>query len=224
VPNTVQAVLAARIDQLPPREKQLLQLAAVIGSTVLVRLLKCVDGLDDDQRADSLAQLQRAEFLYSQWSDNEDVVVFKHALTREVAYQSLLDRTRTGFHRRIADVLEQGFGAIVEERPELLARHLMESGDAERAIAQWRLAGERAQFVQPLQRPVTSIRDGLEELFSDHADGLRRPVQLETGRLELGRRYGAQSGPFLHHAHTCLLSRAGLRNVNTKGPQPTRTR
>ena len=144
IPNTVQAVLAARIDQLPQEEKRLLQLTAVIGQTAPVRLLQLVDSLETEQREACLASLQRAEFLYRRSLNNEDVVTFKHALTQDVAYQSLLERTRSGFHRSIATVLEQEFADVVEERPELLARHLMNSGDRERSIAQWRRAGERA--------------------------------------------------------------------------------
>lgn len=144
IPNTIQAVLAARIDQLQQREKRLLQLAAVIGPTIPIRLLELVDSLNEQDREDCLSYLQRAEFLYSQTVNQENIVAFKHTLTQEVAYQSLVERTRTAFHRNIAAALEQEFADVVEERPELLARHLTQSGEHERSIEQWCLAGERA--------------------------------------------------------------------------------
>lgn len=179
IPNTVQAVLAARIDQLPHQEKQLLQLAAVIGQTAPVRLLQLVDSLDMGQREECLVSLQRAEFLYRHPLNNEDVVTFKHALTQDVAYQSLLERTRSGFHRNIAEALEHEFADVVDENPELLARHLMNSGDRERSIAQWRRAGERAAARSADVEAIAHFRSALSLIDAIPDRSARAAVEMD---------------------------------------------
>jgi predicted ATPase len=90
VPATVQAVLAARIDRLPPEEKRLLQTAAVIGTEVPFPLLQVIAKLPEDTLHHSLTHLQAAEFLYETRLLPDHEYTFKHALTHEVAYGSLL--------------------------------------------------------------------------------------------------------------------------------------
>src|SRR5262249_3477049 len=90
VPATVQAVLAARIDRLPPEEKRLLQTAAIIGTEVLLPLLQAIAEVSEDILHHSLTHLQAAEFLYETRLFPEHAYTFKHALTHEVAYGSLL--------------------------------------------------------------------------------------------------------------------------------------
>src|SRR4030095_8062570 len=89
VPATVQAVLAARINRLPPEEKQLLQTAAVIGTEVSLALLQAIAELPEDAIYRGLAHLQAAEFLYETRLFPEREYTFKHALTHERAYASL---------------------------------------------------------------------------------------------------------------------------------------
>jgi predicted ATPase len=90
MPATVQAVLAARIDQLPPEEKHLLQTAAVIGTEVPFALLQAIAERSEADMCRDLAHLQAAEFLYETRLYPERAYTFKHALTHEVAYGSLL--------------------------------------------------------------------------------------------------------------------------------------
>jgi predicted ATPase len=114
VPATVQAVLAARIDRLPPEEKQLLQAAAVIGTEVPLPLLEAIAGLLEAARHRGLAHLQAAEFLYETRLFPERAYTFKHALTQQVAYQSLLTSTRQRYHAQLAQALEARFPDTVE--------------------------------------------------------------------------------------------------------------
>src|SRR4029450_12150046 len=88
VPATVQALLAARIDRLPPEEKRLLQTAAVIGTAVPLPLLQAMAELPEATLHRGLAHLQAAEFLYETRLFPEPEYAFKHALTQQVAYQS----------------------------------------------------------------------------------------------------------------------------------------
>ena len=101
VPPTVQAVLAARIDRLPQEEKRLLQTAAVIGTEVPLPLLEAIDELPEAARHRGLGHLQAAEFLYETSLFPDRVYTFKHALTHEVAYGSLLLERRRVLHGRI---------------------------------------------------------------------------------------------------------------------------
>ena len=94
VPDTVQAVLAARIDRLPSEEKRLLQTAAVIGTEVPLPLLQHIAEVPEDALHRGLAHLQGTEFLYETRLFPEQVYTFKHALTHEVAYNSLLQERR----------------------------------------------------------------------------------------------------------------------------------
>jgi len=106
VPATVQAVLAARIDRLPPGDKRLLQTAAVIGTEVPLALLQTVAELPAEALRRGLTHLQDAEFLYEARLFPELVYTFKHALTQEVAYGSLLHEQRRGLHAHIVTALE----------------------------------------------------------------------------------------------------------------------
>ena len=106
VPATVQAVLAARIDRLPPEDKQLLQTAAVIGTEVSFPLVQTIAELPEADLSRGLAHLQAAEFLYETQLFPEHAYTFTHALTHEVAYGSLLLERRRVLHTRIVEVLE----------------------------------------------------------------------------------------------------------------------
>ena len=106
VPATVQAILAARIDRLPPEEKQLLQSAAVVGREVAFPLLQAIAEVPEDVLRGGLAHLQKAEFLYETRLYPEPVYAFKHALTQDVAYGSLLQGQRRVLHARIVEVME----------------------------------------------------------------------------------------------------------------------
>ena len=106
VPATVQAILAARIDRLPPEEKRLLQTAAVIGTEVPMPLLQAIAELPEAAFHHGLAHLQAAEFLYETRLFPEHAYTFKHALTHEVAYGGLLQERRRVLHTQIVQALE----------------------------------------------------------------------------------------------------------------------
>jgi class 3 adenylate cyclase/tetratricopeptide (TPR) repeat protein len=144
MPATVQAVLAARIDRLPPEEKRLLQTAAVIGMEVPLLLLQAVGELPEEALRLSLTHLQDAEFLYEASLFPELVYTFKHALTQEVAYGSLLHERRRVLHARIVAALEALAGDRVVEQVERLAHHALRGEVWDKALAYCRQAGEKA--------------------------------------------------------------------------------
>jgi tetratricopeptide (TPR) repeat protein len=144
VPATVQAVLAARIDRLPSEEKRLLQTAAVVGTEVPFPLLQAIADLSDVALHRGLARLQAAEFLYETRLFPDREYTFKHALTHEVAYGSLLQERRRALHARIVGTLEALAGERVAEQAERLAHHALRGEVWDKALAYCRQAGEKA--------------------------------------------------------------------------------
>ena len=141
VPETIQAVLAARLDLLPPEAKALLQMASVLGTEVSGALLQRVSALPEAILQQHLRHLQSMEFLFETRPVPELIYVFKHALLQEVAYQSLLLQTRQQVHQQTAQVLVEHFAHTVEARPELVAHHYTEAGLSAQALPHWQRAG-----------------------------------------------------------------------------------
>jgi class 3 adenylate cyclase/tetratricopeptide (TPR) repeat protein len=144
VPATVHAVLAARIDRLPPTAKRLLQTAAVIGTEVSFPLLAAIADLPDPELHGHLTHLQTAEFLYETRLFPELAYAFKHALTHEVAYSSLLHERRRVLHARIVEALEALAPDRLTEQVERLAHHALGGEVWDKAQAYCRQAGEKA--------------------------------------------------------------------------------
>jgi tetratricopeptide (TPR) repeat protein len=144
VPVTIQAVLAARIDRLPPEDKRLLQTAAVIGTEVSLPLLQATAELPEDALHRGLAHLQAAEFLYETRLFPEREYTFKHALTHEVAYSGLLLERRRVLHARIVEALQALAGDRLAEHVERLAQHALRGEVWAKALAYCQQAGEKA--------------------------------------------------------------------------------
>ena len=123
IPPTVQAVLAARIDRLPTDDKRLLQLASVVGKNVPLPLLRVIADTPDQDLQRSLAHLQAAEFLYETRLFPEPEYTFRHALTQEVAYGSLLHERRRELHARLVEALERLYPERLSELASRLAHH-----------------------------------------------------------------------------------------------------
>jgi class 3 adenylate cyclase/tetratricopeptide (TPR) repeat protein len=144
VPATVQAVLAARIDRLPPEEKRLLQTAAVVGTEVPFTLLQAIAEASEEALHRGLAHLLAAEFLYETHLFPERAYTFKHALTHEVAYGGLLQERRRVLHARIVEALEALTGDRLTEQVERLAHHALRGEVWAKALAYCRQAGEKS--------------------------------------------------------------------------------
>jgi tetratricopeptide (TPR) repeat protein len=144
VPATVQAILAARIDRLPAKDKDLLQTASVVGTDVPVAVLAAVAGVSADALADGLARLQGTEFLYETRLFPDVEYTFKHALTHEVAYGSLLQDRRRELHTRAVEAIERLYPERLGEHVERLAHHALRGEAWEKAVAYLREAGGKA--------------------------------------------------------------------------------
>jgi class 3 adenylate cyclase/tetratricopeptide (TPR) repeat protein len=135
VPATVQAILAARIDRLPPEDKTLLQTAAVIGKDVPFALLQAISETPDETLRLGLARLQAAEFLYETALFPELEYTFKHALTQEVAYGGLLQERRRDLHARIVRAFERLYPGREVEQTSWLTLHAFRGEVWDRAVA-----------------------------------------------------------------------------------------
>jgi class 3 adenylate cyclase/tetratricopeptide (TPR) repeat protein len=144
VPETVQEVLAARIDRLSADQKAALQVAAVLGREFSLDLAEEV--WDGTVPLDALLQeLKRLEFLRERRSSIERMFVFKHALTRDVAYDGMLQARRRQLHGQVGAALERSDGSQRFERGELLAYHYARSDKPAWAIPYLHAAGDRAR-------------------------------------------------------------------------------
>jgi tetratricopeptide (TPR) repeat protein len=164
VPATVQAVLAARIDRLPPEEKRLLQTAAVIGMEVPLAVVQAIAELPEETLHRGLTHLQAAEFLYETRLFPESEYTFKHVLTQQVAYGTLLQERRRALHARIVEALEALAGERVAEQVERLAHHALRGEVWDKALAYGRQAGEKALARSAYREAVGSFEQALSAL------------------------------------------------------------
>jgi tetratricopeptide (TPR) repeat protein len=184
VPATVQAVLAARIDRLPPEEKALLHVAAVIGKDVPLALLQVVADLPEESLHASLMRLQRGEFLYETRLLPEVEYAFKHALSHEVAYAGLLQERRRVLHARIMAAIEQLHSTRLTEQVDRLAHHAFQGEVWDKAAVYGRQAGEKAAARSAHWEAVAYFERALEALrhLSESRETIEQQIDL---RLEL---------------------------------------
>ena len=164
VPATVQAVLTARIDRVPPEEKRLLQTAAVIGTEVPFALLQAISQLPEEGLHRSLTHLQAAEFLYETRLFPEREYMFKHALTHEVAYGSLLQERRRALHGRIVEAIERLYPDRLAEQVEGLAHHALRGEVWDKALLYSRQAGAKAVAHSAYREGVACFEQALVAL------------------------------------------------------------
>jgi class 3 adenylate cyclase/tetratricopeptide (TPR) repeat protein len=184
VPATVQAILASRIDRLPPAEKQLLQSAAVIGREVPLILLCALGGGPEEVVRRQLAVLQGAEFLYETRLSPESEYTFKHALTQEVAYGGLLTDRRRTVHGRIVSEIERLHGDRLEEQVEQLAHHALRAERWSEALRYGRRAGTKAIARWALREAAVQLEHALAA--ARHLPDTREVIaEMIDARLDL---------------------------------------
>ncbi len=164
IPETVQAVLLARIDRLRPEDKALLQTAAAIGRDVPFALLQVVGELSDEALRPGLSRLQASEFLHEMRAIPDLEYTFKHALTHDVAYESLLPDRRKALHARIVEAIEQRHADRLADQVERLAHHALRGEMWEKALAYCRQAGAKAFARSANREAVASFEQALAAL------------------------------------------------------------
>ncbi|MDM7998548.1 MAG: adenylate/guanylate cyclase domain-containing protein [Dehalococcoidia bacterium] len=144
VPDTIQGIIAARMDRLDENLKRIMQVASVIGRDFAYRILQTITGMQEELKG-HLVNLQGLEFIYEKSLYPELEYVFKHALTQEVAYNSLLLKRRKQIHERIGKAIEELYPDRLEEFCEALAHHYSTAENWEKAFQYLRLSTEKAQ-------------------------------------------------------------------------------
>jgi len=179
IPPTVQALLASRIDRLPPDEKAFLQMLAVLGREFTITLIRRVAGSAESELERILADLQRGEFIIEQPAFPDTEYSFKHALTQEVAYSSVLLERRKQLHEHVAQTIEGLFEAQLNEHFSDLAYHYSRSGNAKKGVKYLQLAGQQAIERSAHGEPIVHLDTALDLLKT-------LPETMQRGQLELG--------------------------------------
>jgi tetratricopeptide (TPR) repeat protein len=192
VPDTIHDVVMARIDRLPDETKRFLQTAAVIGREFPLRLLNAVwKGAGTVE--DHLRDLIRLEFVYERVQSEGSVYVFRHALTQETAYGSLLERHRRVHHGTVGHALEELYGGRADEVAELLALHFGRSNEGEKSVDYAILAGEKSQRRWANSEALSYFNGALHRLArlpDTEANRLRRidaVLKQGDGKFALGQ-------------------------------------
>jgi len=171
VPATVQAVLSARIDRLPPDDKALLQVASVVGKDVSFAILQAIAEPAEDGLRVALGRLEAAEFLYETSLFPDIEYTFKHALTHEVTYGSLLQDRRRTLHAQIVETIERFYPDRLPEHIERLGHHAFWGEVWDRAVGYLRQAGAKAMAHSAHREASTFFEQALAALA--HLPGTR---------------------------------------------------
>jgi predicted ATPase/class 3 adenylate cyclase/DNA-binding CsgD family transcriptional regulator len=193
VPATVHEVLMARIDRLPEGAKRVLQIGAVIGREFGWELLHEVSGLSERELTEQVTALTHAELIYARGLPPRLMYIFKHALTQEAAYRSLLTAQRQALHHQIAVTLEALFPDRLEEYYGQLAHHFLEAAqpdEVDKAITYARLAGERSMALPAYVEAVSFYHMAVEALEHQEVVDEAQRCELLLALAEAQRKAG----------------------------------
>ena len=189
VPATVQSILASRIDRLPLDEKRLLQSAAVIGKDIPFALLQAIAELPEEDLRRGLAHLQAAEFLYEKNLFPDLEYTFKHALTHDVAYGSLLQDRRRDLHATVMETIEALYADRPIEQIERLAHHAFRGDVWTKAVGYLRQAAGKALGRSANREAVAYLDQALSALA-------HLPESREAKELAIDLRFEMRSSLF----------------------------
>jgi class 3 adenylate cyclase len=164
IPATVQDVIMARVDSLPEGTKGLLQIISAVGRESSYDLIKRVTGLTENELLPQLSVLKDSELLYERGIYPQSTYIFKHALTQEVAYNSLLLKRKREVHEKIGRDIESLYPDRLEEYCELLAYHFKNSAASENAVKYLELASQKAARVNAMEEANTYFDEAMELL------------------------------------------------------------
>ena len=186
LPSTLHDSLLARLDRLAP-VKEIAQIGAALGREFSHALLAAVADRPEAELQAALDQLVAAELVYRRGTPPDVTYSFKHALVQDAAYGTLLKSRRQQLHAKIGSTLEERFPKTIDTAPELLAQHFTQAGQAERAIAYWRAAAQRASERSAHQEAVAHLGKGVELLRelpeTQKRDRLELQLQISLGSV-----------------------------------------
>jgi class 3 adenylate cyclase/tetratricopeptide (TPR) repeat protein len=184
IPPTVQAVLAARIDRLPAVEKELLQTLAVIGKDLALNVIEAVASQSEERLEPMLTDLQLAEFIYEQPSLGGTEYTFKHALTQEVAYHSLLAERRRALHEQTACAIEMLYSHQLEDRCSSFFRHYSLAHQPVKALRYAQMTAEQTLNRGAYSEAASTVENGLKLINELAEDRERLGAELALRSIE----------------------------------------
>jgi len=185
-----------RLDYLGPF-KEIAQMGSVMGRGFPYSLLSSISGQTEEDLQKALVRLTESGLVFGEKSSTDTIYTFKHALVQEAAYSSLLKSRRRELHRAVAKALNEKFSDVAKQRPELVAHHLTEAGDVEKAVESWQTAGEYAVARAALTEANRHYKKALEILKTlpdtpDRAQ-MELPLQIALGSiLQATKGFGSQ--------------------------------
>ena len=194
IPSRIQDVIMARVDSLPQGPREVLQLGSIIGREFGHDLLMKITDFPEQELLSRLSILKDSELLYERGVYPQSAYIFKHALTIETVYQSLLKSTRQKYHRIVAEVLEQFFPEKKESQPELLSYHFSEAELSEKAIPYSHRAGEIAVKRSANDEAIDHLSKGLA-LLKTLPESYERNRQELSIQIALGPPLSVVKGP-----------------------------
>jgi predicted ATPase len=193
VPTTVHGILASRIDRLAPAQKNLVETLAVLGNEFTISLVRRVAAIAEGQLREMLSTLEAGAFIRKRDEGGQGEYTFKHALTQEVAYSSVLIERRGALHERVGAAIEEEFADRLEDHLRELAHHYGRSANRTKAVEYLYRAGRQAE-----QRSAYSEAVGYQnralELFKFLPDGSERARRELSIQIALGSSLRATKG------------------------------
>ena len=166
IPDTVQSIARARIDLLPVGLKEILFQASVLGRYIEIKLFQKITNLKDNVLFNLLKKLQKHEFIeeVEEAPQLQSCFAFTHSLIQEIAYNSLLFKTRRSLHTKIGAAIEEMYLSKIDAKVEELAYHFKNSDDKEKAVFYLNKAGDKAQSLYAFKNAINYYRDSIKIL------------------------------------------------------------
>jgi len=184
IPSTIQGVIMARVDSLPESAKMVLQTGSVIEREFTYELIHNITDQTEKELLSCLAVLKDSELIYERGIYPESTYIFKHALTRDVVYNSILTNKRKSLHEKIGKAIVALYSDRVDQKPELLAHHYSHSENWEEAVRFGRLAAEKAYRYSQFQEAVT-LYEMVTEWISKLPESKTQKENLVDIQLEI---------------------------------------
>jgi tetratricopeptide (TPR) repeat protein len=164
IPSTIQDVIMARVDALPEGAKNVLQTGSAIGREFSCELIKRVSGVPQPEITSHLSALRDSELLYERGIFPQATYIFRHSLTQEVAYDSLLQKRKQEIHERVAEAIEELYQDRIDEFSEVLAHHYSRGENWEKAYQFLKLSAEKAGATYSIWEAYRLCREAIAAL------------------------------------------------------------
>jgi class 3 adenylate cyclase/tetratricopeptide (TPR) repeat protein len=204
IPSTIQDIIMARVDSLPEGAKEVLQTGSIIEREFTYELIKQVTGLPEQELLSDLSALKDCELLYERGIYPQSTFIFKHALTQEVIYDSILTKKKKQLHYQIGDAIEELYKGNIDEYYSLLAEHYIEGENYEKGAEFSRLAGKKAGKGASFTEAIAYCEKGIACLE-------RLPLTAEIQKKIIDAR--ATLGMYYNQINNFVLSKEAVEPI-----------